>query len=191
MTASILGVDASLTGTGYAVIHYEDGRWSGSTWKRGRKGRQKESLIERDERLSYITSDLHCVDLGGLMAAGIEQPLTNTPGGATWDRAGLWWRLVHRLLACDVPLVQVNSAKRQKFAVGKASARGRKVEKHAVLEAARAMWPMLTVEDDNAADALVVATVVAVLCELPVPFEMTDFRLDVVAGLRLPEEEAA
>lgn len=190
MTASILGVDASLTATGYAVVHYDDGRWTGSTWKRGRKGRQKESLTERDERLSLIASDLHCVDLGGLLAAGIEQPLTNTPGGSTWDRAGLWWRLVHRLLACDVPLVQVNSAKRQKFATGRSSRRGLKVEKNEVLDAVRGMWPMVNVEDHNAADALSVASVVAVLCELPVPFEMTGFRHEVVAGLRLPEEAA-
>jgi crossover junction endodeoxyribonuclease RuvC len=191
MTVSLLGVDASLTGTGYAVIHYRDGHWTGSAWTRGRKGHRNESLEDRDERLSYITSDLHCVDLGGLTAAGIEQPLTNTPGGSSWDRAGLWWRLVHRLLVCDVPVVEVNSAKRQKFAVGKSSARGRKVEKHAVLEAVRVMWPMVKVEDDNAADALVVASVIAVLYELPVPFGMTDFRHEVVSGLRLPGKEAA
>ena len=52
------------------------------------------------------------------------------------------------------------------------------------------MWPDVQIQGNNAADALVIASITAAVAGLPVPFPMYQYRSDVVAGLRLPEEAA-
>jgi len=191
MTASILAIDPSLTGTGFARLHLgTEGGWHGMTWTDGRSGKRNESLTERDERITTIAGNLR-VDSWDLTAAGIEEPAYGAPGGSTWDRAGLWWRLAHKVLAYDVPLIQINSATRQKFAVGRAHSKKNPVDKADVAMAAAKMWPSVDIQGNNAADALVIASIVAAVAGLPVPFPMHQYRLDAIAGLRLPEEEAA
>lgn len=190
MTASILGIDPSLTGTGFARLRLDTNGWHGVTWSDGRNGRRNETLTQRDERITTIASNLR-IDTWNLNAAGIEGPAYGAPGGSTWDRAGLWWRLVHKVLADDVPLLAVNSSIRQKFAVGRAHSKKNPVDKADVAMAAAKMWPDVQIQGNNAADALVIASIVAAVAGLPVPFPMHQYRLDAIAGLRLPEEEAA
>lgn len=190
MTVSILGVDPSLTGTGFARLYLASNGWHGVTWTDGRVGKRNESLIQRDERITTIASNLR-VDSWSLTAAGIEEPAYGAPGGSTWDRAGLWWKLAHKVLAHDVPLIQVNTRHVQRFAVGRAHSKKNPVDKADVAMAVAKMWPDVDIRGNNAADALVIASIVAAVAGLPIPFPMHQYRQDVVSGLRLPEEEAA
>lgn len=190
MTPSILGIDPSLTGTGFARLYLSSNGWHGVTWTDGRDGKRNESLIQRDERITTIAGNLR-VDVWDLTAAGIEEPAYGAPGGSTWDRAGLWWKLAHKVLAYDVPLIQVNNKLVQKFAVGRAHTKKNPVDKADVAMAAAKMWPEVEIRGNNAADALVIASVIAVAWELPVPFPVYGYRREVVSGLRLPEKEAA
>lgn len=191
MTPMVLGVDTSLTRTGFALIRYEEEGWVVNTWTEGRKGKRNESLYLRDQRQDLILGGLYCVPLAMLTAAGIESPAFGAPGGSTFDRAGLWWRMVHKLLQYNVDVTQVTSAQRQKFAVGRASSAKNPVDKADVAMAVAKMWPQADIQGNDQADALTIASVIAALSDLPVPFPMHQYRQDVVAGLRLPEEEAA
>jgi crossover junction endodeoxyribonuclease RuvC len=190
MRPGILGIDPSLTGTGFARLYLDTNGWHGVTWTDGRDGKRNESLLMRDDRIDAIADNLR-LESWNLTAAGIEEPAYSTPGGSTWDRAGLWWRLVHKVLAYDVPLMQVNTKLVQKFAVGRAHSKKNPVDKADVAMAVAKMWPDVQIQGNNAADALVIASITAVAAGLPVPFPMHQYRLDVVSGLRLPDEEAA
>lgn len=189
MTASILGIDPSLTGTGFARLYLASNGWHGVTWTDGRDGKRNESLIQRDDRIDTIADNLR-MDSWDLTFAGIEEPAYAAPGGSSWDRAGLWWRLTHKVLAYDVPLIQVNNKLVQKFAVGRAHSKKNPVDKADVAMAVAKMWPDIEIRGNNAADALVIASIAAVCAGLTVPFPMYQYRTDVVAGLRLPEEAA-
>lgn len=186
---SVLGIDPSLTGTGFARLHYGPLGWHGVTWSEGRGGKRNESLAMRDQRIRDIAESLSG-EVQSLRAAAIEEPAYGAPGGSTWDRAGLWWKLVHKVLAHDVPLIQVNTKHVQRFAVGHAHSKKNPVDKADVAMAAAKMWPDVDIRGNNAADALVIASIVAAVADLPVPFPMYQYRTDVVAGLRLPEEAA-
>jgi crossover junction endodeoxyribonuclease RuvC len=190
VTATILGIDPSLTGTGFARLELNSAGWHGVTWTDGRDGKRNESLIQRDDRIDRIADNLR-LDSWDLSAAGIEEPAYGAPGGSTWDRAGLWWRLAHRVLTYDVPLMQVNTRIVQKFAVGRAHTKKNPVDKADVAMAVAKMWPDVVIQGNNAADALVIASVIAAVNDLPVPFDLPKYRTDVVSGLRLPEKEAA
>lgn len=187
----VLGVDTSLTGTGFALIQWGRDGWLVNTWTEGRKGKRGESLRMRDQRQDLILSALPTEALASLTAAGIESPAFGAPGGSTWDRAGLWWRMVHKLLAHNVDVTQVTSAQRQKFAVGHAHSAKNPVDKADVAMAVAKMWPHAEIRGNDAADALVVASITAVLNDLSVPFDLPKYRTDVIAGLRPPEKEAA
>jgi crossover junction endodeoxyribonuclease RuvC len=190
VNASILGIDPSLTGTGFARLYLASNGWHGVTWTDGRDGKRNESLAQRDERITTIAGNLR-VDAWSLTAAGIEEPAYGAPGGSTWDRAGLWWRLAHKVLSHDVSLTQVNTRTVQKFAVGHAHTKKNPVDKADVAMAVAKMWPDVDIRGNNAADALVIASVIAAANDLPVPFPMYEYRQEALSGLRLPEKEAA
>lgn len=190
MNGNILGIDTSLTGTGFALIRCTDGDWTGTTWTSGRKGKRQEPLPLRHERLRAIVRDIHRADMGHVIAAGIEQPAYGAPGGSTHDRSGLWWQITHELMDWKVPVHEVNSSTRKKFAVGTAGSAKNPVDKADVAMAAAKMWPDLEIRGNNAADALIIASVIAATVGLPVPFPMHQYRTDALTGLR-PTDEAA
>ena len=180
----ILGLDPSLTGTGMAALHYHHGRWVGITASHGRQGKRNEPLAVRDRRQQDIVEALYGANLGELDVAGVEAPAFGAPGGSTWDRAGLWWRLVHSLVHHQVPVVQVTSGQRQKFATGHAHSKARPVDKSDVAMAVAKMWPDVEIHGNNAADALVIASIAAVALDLPVPFPVHGYRREVVEAIR-------
>jgi crossover junction endodeoxyribonuclease RuvC len=190
VTARVLGIDPSLTGTGFAELTWTGYEWSVYARTSGRSGKRGESLRERDERLSLVTSQLYSVESQDLCAVAIEAPAFGAPGGSTWDRAGLWWRLVHRLLSYEVPIVQVTSAQRQKFAVGRAHSAKNPVDKADVAMAAMKMWPGAAIVGENAADAVVIASIAACLVDLPVPFPLHGYRSEVLDKIRSTQEAA-
>lgn len=182
MNGSILGIDTSLTGTGFAYLRCTDGEWTGTTWTSGRKGKRNEPLPMRYERIRLIAREVHNVQLHRVIAAGIEEPAYGAPGGSTHDRSGLWWQVAHELMDWKVPLHEVNSSTRKKFATGSAGSVKNPVDKADVAMAAAKMWPEVGIKGNNAADALVIASVIAVAVGLPVPFPLHQYRIDSVAA---------
>lgn len=85
--------------------------------------------------------------------AVIEAPAYSRTGGGSHERSGLWWRVVRRLLAQGVPVVEVAPTQRCRYATGKGSA-----TKGAVVDAVARRWPQYqTGGNDNACDAVVLA----------------------------------
>ena len=137
----VAGLDISLTGTGIATL--------GGTTRIPTKGRRKDTIVQRRNRIKLI-SDIALTEVGDVDLAVIEGPVAyNTPGGSTWDRAGLWWRIVDRLTAYGIPVAIVPPTCRAKYATGSGGSR-----KTAVIDAAQRRYGALLPTDDEA-DALV------------------------------------
>lgn len=187
----VLGVDSSLTGTGFAVVELGSAGWSTAMWTAGRKGSRSESLAQRSRRVASIVDSIEDAGISTLSAAGIEAPAHGARGGSVWDRAHLWWEIVERLLSSGVPVVLVNSSTRQKFAVGHSHSVQRPVDKSDVAMAAARMWPEAEIVGNNAADALVIASVVASRMGLDVPFPLHGYRRDALAAVAVPRVAVA
>lgn len=142
----VIGIDLSLTCTGLS-----DGF---QAWCHPTHGRATDDLTARDDRLRRITDTVMAYVSPAVRTnlVVLEGPSHNSRHGNAWDRAGLWWRLVHRLLAQDVPLAVAPPACRAKYATGKGNA-----GKDAVLLAASRRWPDCPISNNNEADALVLA----------------------------------
>lgn len=137
----VAGLDISLTGTGIATI--------GGTTRVPTAGRRNDSLSERDARLRYITGRV-VEEVGTVDLVCVEGPVSyQQPGGSTWDRAGLWWRIVSSFVGREIPVAVIPPASRAKYATGSGGAR-----KTAVLEAAQQRYGAILPTDDEA-DALI------------------------------------
>ena len=143
----ILGVDPSTTSTGVALI--SDGSITTaailSTGKRG------DSLPMRVVRLNALVEGVRpWVRPGALVV--IEGPAFGAPGGSTWDRAGLWHRLVAMFyeLGCEVAVV--GNTTRAKWATGSGTS-----DKAGVAVAVSRLAPEVRIGTSDEADALVLA----------------------------------
>lgn len=137
----VAGLDISLTSTGIATL--------GGTTRVPTTGRRKDTIVQRHTRMKHIT-DTVLTEVGDVHLACIEGPVGYaTPGGSTWDRGGLWWRIVAALLDRDIPVAVISPTARAKYATGSGAAR-----KTAVLEAAQRRYGAL-LESDDEADALI------------------------------------
>jgi crossover junction endodeoxyribonuclease RuvC len=102
--AAVVGLDLSTTSTGVARIWPAGGSPPAMT-HHGRKGSVKETLTERRDRIkstvNFISTWYGTTDL-----VVIEGPSYASTGGGTWDRAGLWWHVVDRVMThCPVAVV--------------------------------------------------------------------------------------
>ncbi|MEV5140324.1 hypothetical protein AB0K71_06055 [Streptomyces syringium] len=137
----VAGLDISLTGTGIATV--------GGTIRVPTKGRRNDSLAARRNRIKLI-ADVVVTEVGDVDLAAVEGPVSySQPGGSTWDRAGLWWQVVDRLIGRDIPVAVIPPTCRAKYATGSGAAR-----KAAVLEAAQRRYGAILDSDDEA-DALI------------------------------------
>ncbi|WP_432138953.1 hypothetical protein [Streptomyces sp. bgisy154] len=136
----VAGIDVSLTGTGIAT--------RGGTTLITSTGRRKDSIAQRRTRIKGIV-DRVLLEIGVVDLAVIEGPSHHSVGGSVWDRAGLWWRIVDRLCAEDIPVAVMPPMSRAKYATGNGASR-----KDAVMEAARRRYGAV-LDNDNEADALV------------------------------------
>ncbi|WP_051362936.1 hypothetical protein [Amycolatopsis thermoflava] len=156
----VVGIDPSLTGTGLATITSTDGP---AVRVISSEPTPDPTLIDRDMRLELIVHAVETVAAGADLAV-IEGPALGKASPHTWERAGLWWRIVNRLIARQVPLAVCPPTVRAKWATGKGNA-----GKAPVVAAIARMWPDVELVDDNAADALVFATMGAQRVGLAVP----------------------
>lgn len=142
----VVGLDLSLTSTGLALI--VDGT---AQVVRHTTVTAGDTVARRHGRLAAIA------DMARQWATGsdlvvLEGPSYGSTTGHQHDRAGLWWLVVHRLLAAELPLAVVPPTARARYATGKGNA-----SKDAVLVAVVRRYPQVDVTGNDEADALVLA----------------------------------
>lgn len=175
MNTAVAGLDLSLTGTGTAWIG--TGLPVVSTIKS--VGHLDDSLAVRDQRLTRLANRI--IDtVSGAALVVIEGPSMMSKGGSMWDRAGLWWMVVHRLQQLDIPVAVAAPTTLKKFAAGTGSA-----SKTAVAAGMTRLWPEITPRNDNEFDALAAATVAAQHMGLDVPVRA--HHAATLAGVMWPE----
>lgn len=170
----VAGLDVSLTGTGVATL--------GGTTLITSTGHRKDSIAQRRTRIKGIVDEV-LIAIGAVDLVVIEGPSHHSVGGSVWDRAGLWWRIVDRLCAEDIPVAVMPPMSRAKYATGNGAAR-----KPAVMEAAQRRYGAV-LDDDNEADALILRA--AGLDWLGQPLaEVPAGHRAALAGCQWPEREA-
>jgi Holliday junction resolvasome RuvABC endonuclease subunit len=155
----VLGIDPSLTCTGFALVT-EDGSVRPD---RIRAGSEAATLAEIRDTVRYITGRvLRAVPLSGVLTV-IEAPVIPRArkgadgqahlhgGGKVLERAWLFGLLVDQLMLRG-PVVQVRPSTRAKYAAHDGNA-----DKKKVLAAIREAYPSVPVRDDNEADAIALA----------------------------------
>ncbi|MFD7068513.1 hypothetical protein ACFV97_14960 [Streptomyces sp. NPDC059913] len=138
MSRIVRGLDLSLTGAGVA----------GAGWAQtlGSKGKRTDTYAMRRTRLHRL-ADRIVEAVAPCDLAVVEGPSYGSKGAGTWDRAGLWWLVVDRLAALDIPVAVVTPTARAKYATGNGRA-----GKQAVVEAVGPRYGV-ALRDDNQADA--------------------------------------
>jgi crossover junction endodeoxyribonuclease RuvC len=158
MAARVVGIDPSLTGTGVAAITAE----GPLVQVISSKPTAAPSFMDRDNRLQLVADQVEQFVGDACELVVIEGPALGKASPHTWDRAGLWWRIVHQLHHLGVPLAVCPPTVRAKWATGKGNA-----GKAGVVAAIARMWPEVDLADDNAADALAFATIAAQRLDFP------------------------
>jgi crossover junction endodeoxyribonuclease RuvC len=184
----VAGIDLSITNAGVARIRQTGDAAPviatrnvlsspGKTGEADEHGKATETLLDRRQRLQSIAfrvvnfvKEGYDPDTDGPMLVAIEAPLYRAPmrrdpntgnmipitgGGHAHDRAGVWWLVTHTLFKLGF-VVEVSTTVLKSYASGKGS--GRKL---GVMAAMPYMFPDLFVDDDNVADALVLAAMAA------------------------------
>lgn len=151
MSHKVIGVDPSLASTGLAFVGDEE-TYAGVIPSRGKRA---DKLPARAERIQDIA--LEVADWWPYFPTArpadlyvIEGPAHGLPGGSIWDRAGLWWRIVHSLPTDRIAVVSPTT--RAKWATGKGNA-----DKGAVAAVAARLCPDVELTSSDAADALILA----------------------------------
>ncbi|MGA5820902.1 hypothetical protein ACPC54_23915 [Kitasatospora sp. NPDC094028] len=152
---TVIGLDLAIgsyssTGTGIAssrgwceAVGYPD---------RKKKGREFSKLPHR-ERLRRLVDlrDQITQDIGRPDLVVLELPAPSRAGGASHERAWLWWEVYRRLQSGGIPVGLLTPNQRALYATGKGT-----VAKSAVVDAVARRWPSWsTGGDDNLADAVV------------------------------------
>lgn len=148
---SVVGIDASLTGTGLASIRTGE---EPLAIVAGRKGKRNEPLEMRAIRQDVLLDTAR----GFIIRAepdlvAIEAPAFGTPGGSTWDRAGLWWGLIQVARKRNIPVVEISPRTRALYATGNGGA-----SKPEVLSGVQATL-QLSYDEENMIDATVLALI--------------------------------
>lgn len=140
-----LGIDLSLTGTGWAIVRPNRAVECGLVKSSGKRG---DSLVQRFDRLKGILESLKFTIQDDTVVV-IEQPSYSSVGGSHHDRSGLWWMVVNYYLGLGYGVAEVPPATLKKFATGKGNA-----SKDEVLAATIRRYPEVLVTDNNVADAV-------------------------------------
>lgn len=179
---TVLGIDPSLTGTGVALIEEQsDIRavtvstcTSGRTTLQGLDGRVQRQARICAEILAFLAG--RDVDL-----AVIEAPAYDSRTGQQHDRSGLWWRIIDRFYELDVPVAEVTTGGLKKYATGKGNAK-----KDEVLVAVVRRYPAVEVDNNNEADALVLAAMGARHIGRPIEESLPQLNLQALAKVGWP-----
>lgn len=166
MTLTIIGIDPSLRRTGLARIVVDPTAPGPASFRfpcvvdtdvRPSIGRRHDTLTARNTRLGGIVTDVLDWSTPADLVV-IEGPSYGSSiSGSTWDRAGLWWRIVDRLTRRDIPIGMVPPRTRAKWATGNGNADKTQIH-HATEQLWCPKWTPKTADDDNESDALVLAS---------------------------------
>lgn len=140
-TPQVVGVDLSLTATGVAD---NLGCTTIAT-----SGRVNATLTDRARRIHTIRNQVlaHCKNAHLVV---IEGPSLGSHTGHVWDRGGLWWAVVARLVANDIPVAVVSPKGRAKYIAGNGNAGKDQV----MLAAVRRFHLTHEITNNNEADAV-------------------------------------
>jgi len=147
-----LGLDVALTATGIATITASPVVACTYVY---RTTPDDGTLIGRRDRIAAVVASVVPVCTGATLLA-VEGPSYHSIGGKSHDRSGLWWAIVGRLSAMGIPIAEIPPTVRMLWACGTGRA-----SKAMVLSGVRDLWPGVAIADDNAGDALVLASMAA------------------------------
>lgn len=164
-TPRVIGVDLSLSSTGVA----------GGTWALSIAGgalpRKGATLLQKWERLKKVRSQLLTyIDDAELVVLEAPSYGSNDPG--SHERAALWWFVVGRCIAREIPLATVAPTTLKVYATG-----GGRAKKEDVVQAVATRRPGLEFKGNDQADALTLAAMgLDALGHPPVPMPQTHRR---------------
>lgn len=172
-----VGLDLSLTSTGIATIHGER-----ATVDRVISNPKKDATTaDQAERLTNI---LHLIfdrlPVSEYTVIGVEGPSFASQGSAAHILGGLWWMVRASLHGHGAKVAVVPPGTVKKYATGKGNA-----SKDEVLAAVIRRYPTVNVMNNDEADALVIAALVARRQGYPVEDQMPAKNLEAVSGVGL------
>lgn len=156
----VVGLDLSLTSTGFALIeangyiHVDTVRSKGSTG---------DSLRQRHARLHDLAARI--VDqVPTVSHVAVETPAYGGTSGSHHDRSGLWWLVIDKLhQRGSRRIIEIPPTSAKKYATGKGSASKAEVLTHVIRR-----YSEVEFDNDNEADALVLAAMYRHLIAEPV-----------------------
>ncbi len=159
----VVGLDLALEKTGWAQIVADRKELTIKTGLIVSKPLPKSTLDYRRKRLAAIVAQV--MQVASLAhVVGIEGPSFNSRFGHAHDRAGLWWLTANKLLERGFGVVEVPPTNRMKYATGK----GQATKLAVTLAVERRYGDKITIDDDNEADAFVIACMLARKCGMPI-----------------------
>jgi Holliday junction resolvasome RuvABC endonuclease subunit len=159
MTATVVGLDISMTATGASLVNIGDVRVG--TIKSA--SIPDATLRQRRDRINRIVADVAKFAIPAVLVV-IEGPSYGSSSVGSWDRAWLYGAVVDTLLSQGHLIAVAAPATVKKFAAGAGNA-----DKTAVAVGMSKLWPDASARNDNEWDALALATMGAQHIGLPVP----------------------
>jgi len=178
MPYHFVGLDLSLTNTGVAVLRGDDLEGHPHLLRNVRSAPEKTAvkdgksyagLLDRRNRLRRIAGRIVAAALDGYdpevddaPVFAIELPLllAKNGGQGVLDRAGLFWLVTNALFNHGI-VIEISTTTMKKYATGSGGTPKGQDSKAAILLAIPRMFPGVFVTDDNTADALALAAMVA------------------------------
>ncbi|PCN46984.1 hypothetical protein Csp2054_14165 [Curtobacterium sp. 'Ferrero'] len=162
------GLDLSLTDTGVAVVH-TDG--SIRTARVRSSGKKTDSLKVKARRFDDHAAAI-CAQVAPCTEVVVESPAYGMPQGAV-DLGGLRWLVLTMLVDRGHHVHEINPMHVKKYATGETRA-----DKDVVLAAVVKRYPQADVTNNNTADAVVLASMLARHVGHPVEGDLSQSRWD-------------
>lgn len=179
------GIDPSLSATGVARVRPHDDRpiTLSLVMSSPVLNAQYMDTMERIRSIvgRIIRSANQGVEPGDVVVYVMEGPIFGQSTGQYHTRAGMWWLLYH-LLTKAGPVVVIEPTKLKSYVTGKGNAK-----KDLVFATVVANFPGLGIVDNNEADALGLAAMVARECGFPIEPSVQRCNPAALDGVRWPE----
>lgn len=199
----VIGLDISLSSTGFASLYVPSAShavdpWFGPSYVLSSASIRTDpvgaDLCALSERMSTIVESISI----RIASADARPQLVVVEGPSmasiqgSHNLSGLWWRVVGRVVALGLPVVQVAPTSLKLYATGSGSGRGKtKVTKSMVVKAVTGRYDVgaiaLTAKDNDRADAIVLAAIGARLLGRPIDRHIPAPNLRALTKICLPE----
>lgn len=189
-THTVVGLDLSLTGAGFAAIQSKDAAECGSprllTKTFASSGATKDPITKRAGRIEKMADEIvdevgNLIDFPRLIC--LEDMPYGAQGAGTVDRTGLWWLVITKIRRrFYVPIVLVNVSTVKIYATG----RGNKVGKDEVMLAIARRYQDAPITNNNEADAFVLAAIGKRLLGEPIEDSLPQTHLRAMDKVVLP-----